>query len=333
MNVNIFCPSFFCCLEHDNSKSPSDFIVIHGIKVNMTFPGQPRARRRSAQTVRPRPSGCAQPRVVKPTKCPFLRKIAVMVISTLVETGPGWLRVELKCSNSRGMSQTAAAQPQPARHVLLPPPTVFGKLEISDTWPRRTWEYLKFCFSIWSEDFKTVFIINGFITPSAKSVNIISNKNGQTKAWAFRWMKGFSLWSNILLKIATDRALSLFCPVWVVRRILVYFLCTPKLSLGNLTPPHNFNLHSSIPLVISKSSKSSYSPHFIRVYREEDNNKNAHQKNRSQCHDDTQANRLSPILSSSSLFSRNFTDYCSCKLLNLSKEWVWPWIRVGLSQS
>ena len=133
MNVNIFCPSFFCCLEHDNSKSPSDFIVIHGIEVNMTFPGQPRARRRSAQTVRPRPSGCAQPRVVKPTKCPFLRKIAVMVISTLVETGPGWLRVELKCSNSRGMSQTAAAQPQPARHVLLPPPTVFGKLEISDT--------------------------------------------------------------------------------------------------------------------------------------------------------------------------------------------------------
>ena len=44
-----------------------------------------------------------------------------------------------------------------------------------------------------SEDFKTVFIINGFITLSAKSVNIISNKNWQTKAWAFRWMKGFSL--------------------------------------------------------------------------------------------------------------------------------------------
>ena len=80
------------------------------------------------------------------------------------------------------------------------------------------------------------------------------------------------------MKIATDRALSLFCPVWVVRRILVYFLCTPKLSLGNLTPPHNFNLHSSIPLVISKSSKSSYSPHFIRDYREEDNNKKLLQK-------------------------------------------------------
>ena len=32
-----------------------------------------------------------------------------MVISTLVETGR--VRVELECSNSRGMSQTAAAQP------------------------------------------------------------------------------------------------------------------------------------------------------------------------------------------------------------------------------
>lgn len=133
-------------------------------------------------------------------------------------------------------------------------------------------------------------------------------------------MKGFSLWSNILLKIATDRALSLFSPVWVVRRILVYFLCTPKLSLGNLTPPHNFNLHSSIPLVISKSSKSSYSPHFIRVYREEDNNKKPHQKNRSECHDDAPGNRLSSILSpSSSFFSRNFTDSSSCKFLN-------PWL-------
>ena len=59
MNVNIFCPIFFCCLEHDNSKSPSDFIVIHRIKVNMTFPRPCLNRRRSAQTARPRPPGCA----------------------------------------------------------------------------------------------------------------------------------------------------------------------------------------------------------------------------------------------------------------------------------
>ena len=230
-----------------------------------------------------------------------------MVISTLVETGPGLAEPRrTKMFKFPGNVTNCCSPASRARApLLLPPPTVFRKWEISEIWPpRRTWEYLSFgSASDVSEDFKTVFIINGFITLSAKSVNIISNKNGQTKAWAFRWMKGFSLWSNILLKIATDRALSLFCPVWVVRRILVYFLCTPKLSLGNLTPPHNFNLHSSIPLVISKSSKSSYSPHFIRVYRKEDNNKKPHQKNRSKCHDDAPGNRLSSILSPSSFFS------------------------------
>ena len=115
------------------------------------------------------------------------------------------------------------------------------------------------------------------------------------------------------------------------RRILVYFLCTPKLSLGNLTPPHNFNLHSSIPLVISKSSKSSYSPHFIRVYREEDYNKKSHQKNRSLCHDDAPGEPVVVYFVSFMLFfSRNFTDSSSCKFLNpwLVEKYVCGWARV-----
>ena len=126
MNVNIFCPIFFCCLEHDNSKSPSDFIVIHRIKVNMTFPRPCLIRRRSAQTGRPRPPGCAL-RSRKTNKMSVFaenRWGIAMVISTLVETGPGWPRVELNCSNSRGMSQIAAAGPARAP----PPANSFQKI-------------------------------------------------------------------------------------------------------------------------------------------------------------------------------------------------------------
>ena len=85
----------------------------------MTFPRPCLIRRRSAQTARPRPPGCAL-RSRKTNKMSVFaenRWGIAMVISTLVETGPGWLRVELNCSNSRGMSQIAAAGPARA-----PPP-------------------------------------------------------------------------------------------------------------------------------------------------------------------------------------------------------------------
>ena len=116
MNVNIFCPIFFCCLEHDNSKSPSDFIVIHRIKVNMTFPPPlPRPRTDDGLYRQPGPAtwlrSPTRPRSRKTNKMSVFaeNRGGAMVISTLVETGR--VRVELECSNSRGMSQTAAAQP------------------------------------------------------------------------------------------------------------------------------------------------------------------------------------------------------------------------------